>query len=171
MLTSCILQKKINVFLQLFLKTTTLFYEFTSGIKRLRSVSTSRLMKVRTGVARRSIPITCTQVSLQIFLPVAGRGCTNVSCKQAEPPPRCHLRFNQCCGFSSGSSGIQCIGFGRPDPNPDPGGKITLKRLTKIDKSENISCSLLRAEGFCCSWEVLYGGQRINELQYDLLKL
>ncbi len=55
------------------------------------------------------------------------------------------------------------------DPDPDPGGNMTHKnRRKKIE----ISCfcsagySLLRAEGFFCSLDVLYGGLGIGKLQF-----
>ncbi len=43
------------------------------------------------------------------------------------------------------------------DTDPDPGGQ---KGPTKKEKYKEISCSLLRAEGFSCSLGVLYTVQR-----------
>jgi hypothetical protein len=51
------------------------------------------------------------------------------------------------------------------DPNPDPGGQ---KWPTKIKKKfmfrSSAGCSLLRAERFFCSLDVLYGGPGIGKL-------
>jgi hypothetical protein len=58
--------------------------------------------------------------------------------------------------------------FGRVNPDPDPGGQ----KDPKNRKSQEISFagySLLRAEGFSCSLDVLHGGLRINKL-YFLIK-
>jgi hypothetical protein len=53
-----------------------------------------------------------------------------------------------------------------PYPDPDPGGK---KRPTKkVNKFHFLStgCSLLRAEGFYCSSDVLFEGLGISKLLF-----
>jgi hypothetical protein len=47
---------------------------------------------------------------------------------------------------------------------------MTHKRRKKIHVLK-VGCSFLRAEGFCCSWCVLYGGLGITELQSDFLDI
>ncbi len=51
------------------------------------------------------------------------------------------------------------------NPNPDPGGQ---KLPTNIEKKLEIS--VLRAEGFSCSLDVLYGGLGISKLQFLIKK-
>ncbi len=78
---------------------------------------------------------------------------------------------------------IQCIGSGLDpdsirsvDPYPESGSRRA-KILTKIEKNWEISCfvsagcSLLRAEGFFCSMDVLYGSLRIGKLQFLIKKI
>jgi hypothetical protein len=78
----------------------------------------------------------------------------------------------QFCG-----SGLACIriDFSRLDPDPGPGGQ---KLPTKIEKNSEISCfflsagcSLLGAEGFSCSLDVLHGDFGMNKLQFLIQKL
>jgi hypothetical protein len=45
----------------------------------------------------------------------------------------------------------------------DPGGQ---KLPTKVEHNSEISCSLLRAEGFFCSLEILYGALGIGKLLF-----
>jgi hypothetical protein len=54
------------------------------------------------------------------------------------------------------------------DPDPDPGGQKLPTKKKKLRKILFLSagCSLLRAEGFSCSLDVLYGGLGISKLQF-----
>jgi hypothetical protein len=63
--------------------------------------------------------------------------------------------------------------LGRLELDPDLGGQ---KRHIKIENSEYISCFhagcyLLRAQGFCCSLDVLYRGLGISKLQFFYKKI
>ncbi len=58
------------------------------------------------------------------------------------------------------------------DPNPDPGGQKWPIKIEKDNKFHLCSagCSLLRAEGFSCSLDVLYGGLAISSKLQILFK-
>ncbi len=58
------------------------------------------------------------------------------------------------------------------NPDPDPGGQ---KWPTKIEKVRNLMSSsagysILKAESFSCSLDVLYGGLGTNKLQFLIKK-
>ncbi len=63
------------------------------------------------------------------------------------------------------------------DPYPDPdsrsgsrGAKMTYKHRKRLLNLIFLSAGCLRAEGFSCSSDVLYGGLRISKLQF-LIKI
>jgi hypothetical protein len=61
--------------------------------------------------------------------------------------------------------------MGSLDPDPDSRFGSRRKKLShKNRKKGSAGCSLLRAEGFSCSMDVLYGGLRISKLQFLIKK-
>ncbi len=77
---------------------------------------------------------------------------------------------NQGCGSGSG---LDPDSIGSVDPDPDPGGQ---KWPTEVDKKIlkfifwSVGWPLLRAEGFFCNLDVLYGGLGIGKLQFLIKK-
>jgi hypothetical protein len=51
------------------------------------------------------------------------------------------------------------------DPDPDPGGKNDSRKYKKVKKSGVLKCWMfsLRAEGFSCSLDVVFGGLGISK--------
>ena len=69
-------------------------------------------------------------------------------------------------GFGSGSAlDPDSIRSVDPDPDQDPGQKLRYpQKLKKISFILKCWMSLLRAEGFFCNLDVLYGGLGIGKL-------
>ncbi len=104
--------------------------------------------------------ISCTQhhslaSSLDVFLETATQPC---GCNL---PTRSKWlsTSGQCCGSRSGI-------------NPDPGGQKWPKKYKKLKNFIfwSAGCSFLRADGFSCSLDVLYGGLGISKLQFLITK-
>jgi hypothetical protein len=55
------------------------------------------------------------------------------------------------------------------DPDPDSTGFLDPGRQ-KVNKFHYAGCSVLKAEGFSCILDVLYGGLGISRLQYFIKK-
>ncbi len=81
--------------------------------------------------------------------------------------------FVQCCGSGS-VSGLDPDSMRFLDPDPNPKGQKNWH--TKIEKNLinlifwSARCSVLRAEGFSCSFDALYAGLGISKLQFLIKK-